>query len=118
MIATAAPSELPNRANKSSRRPSAETPEARQNRRENHRLIERRRRETINNGINELARVVPGQPKNRGTIILKAVEYIDELERAAAQSKEEAESLKREKLLLIEELAIKNKKINELLLML
>lgn len=97
---------------------AAETAEARQHKRENHRLIERRRRETINNGISELARILPDQPKNRGTIILKAVEYIDELKQNVAQAKRETEAVKRENLLLLEELAVKNRKINELLLLL
>lgn len=39
-------------------------------------LVERRRRETINEGINELAKVVPGSEKNKGAILQAAVEYI------------------------------------------
>lgn len=41
--------------------------------------MERRRRETINEGINELARVVPNCEKNKGSILQRAVQYIAEL---------------------------------------
>jgi len=37
-------------------------------RRDNHKEVERRRRETINEGITELARIVPGSEKNKGSI--------------------------------------------------
>ncbi|KAI4177782.1 MAG: hypothetical protein LQ343_000246 [Gyalolechia ehrenbergii] len=39
----------------------------------------RRRRETINEGINELAKIVPGCEKNKGSILQRAVEYITQL---------------------------------------
>lgn len=115
---TQAPAETVQRTRRAQRLTAAEAAEARQHKRENHRLIERRRRETINNGISELSRVLPSQPKNRGTIILKAVEYIEELKQNVAQAKRETEATKRENLLLLEELAVKNKKINDLLLLL
>jgi hypothetical protein len=38
--------------------------------------VERRRRETINEGINELAKIVPGCEKNKGSILQKAVQFI------------------------------------------
>lgn len=41
--------------------------------------VERRRRETINEGINELAKIVPGCEKNKGSILQRAVEYINQL---------------------------------------
>ena len=41
--------------------------------------VERRRRETINEGINELAKVVPGCEKNKGSILARAVQYIHDL---------------------------------------
>ena len=41
--------------------------------------VERRRRETINEGINELAKIVPGSEKNKGSILQGAVTYINEL---------------------------------------
>jgi transcriptional regulator CBF1 len=42
-------------------------------------LVERRRRETINEGINEIAKIVPGCEKNKGSILQRAVSYITEL---------------------------------------
>lgn len=41
--------------------------------------MERRRRETINEGINELSKIVPGCEKNKGQILGRAVEFILEL---------------------------------------
>lgn len=48
-------------------------------RRDNHKEVERRRRETINEGINELAKIVPGCEKNKGSILQRAVQYITQL---------------------------------------
>jgi thiol:disulfide interchange protein len=45
-------------------------------------LVERRRRETINEGINELAKIVPGCEKNKGSILQRAVQYIGQLKEA------------------------------------
>lgn len=42
-------------------------------------VVERRRRETINEGINELAKIVPGCEKNKGSILQRGVEYITQL---------------------------------------
>jgi bHLH factor len=44
-----------------------------------HLLVERRRRETINEGINELSKIVPGCEKNKGSILQRAVQYISQL---------------------------------------
>lgn len=41
-------------------------------------IVERRRRETINEGINEIAKIVPNCEKNKGSILQRAVEYIRE----------------------------------------
>ncbi len=41
--------------------------------------VERRRRETINEGINELAKIVPGCEKNKGSILQRAVSFITTL---------------------------------------
>lgn len=41
--------------------------------------MERRRRETINEGINELAKIVPGCEKNKGSILQRAVAFITQL---------------------------------------
>ena len=43
------------------------------------RSVERRRRETINEGINELAKIVPHCEKNKGSILQRAVEWINTL---------------------------------------
>lgn len=48
-------------------------------RKDNHKEVERRRRETINEGINELAKIVPGCEKNKGSILQRAVQFITEL---------------------------------------
>jgi bHLH factor len=48
-------------------------------RRENHKEVERRRREAINEGINELSKIVPGCEKNKGSILNRAVQYIQQL---------------------------------------
>ncbi|KAG1469678.1 hypothetical protein G6F56_003115 [Rhizopus delemar] len=48
-------------------------------RRESHKLVERKRREAINQGINEIASRVPGCEKNKGSILHRAVEYIQQL---------------------------------------
>jgi len=51
-------------------------------RRENHKEVERRRRDNINAGINELAKIVPECEKNKGSILHKSVEYIKYLQKA------------------------------------
>lgn len=38
--------------------------------------MERRRREAINEGINEISRIVPNCDKNKGAILQRAIEYI------------------------------------------
>ncbi|EGG03123.1 uncharacterized protein MELLADRAFT_78668 [Melampsora larici-populina 98AG31] len=50
-----------------------------QNRKNNHKEVERRRRETINEGITELKKIIPGTEKNKGEILKQAVKYIQEL---------------------------------------
>lgn len=94
-----------------------EDPQASVRRRENHRLIEKRRRETINNGINELAEVLPDHSKKRSTVILKSIEYINELKQLNSTISEERDLLKARNQELVNELAEKNKRINELLLL-
>ncbi|KAJ1551208.1 basic helix-loop-helix protein, partial [Nowakowskiella sp. JEL0078] len=49
-------------------------------RKETHKEIERRRRDLINEGINELSKLIPNQEKNKGRIIMRAVEYILDLQ--------------------------------------
>ncbi|KAI9818462.1 MAG: basic helix-loop-helix protein [Pycnora praestabilis] len=55
-------------------------------RRDNHKEVERRRRETINEGINELAKIVPGCEKNKGSILQRAVSFITQLKENEAQN--------------------------------
>jgi len=54
-------------------------------RRDNHKEVERRRRETINDGINQLAKILPASEKNKGSILAKAVQYINQLKQNEAQ---------------------------------
>ena len=49
-------------------------------------LVERRRRETINEGINELSKIVPNCDKNKGSILQRAVQYIGQLKDNEAQN--------------------------------
>lgn len=48
--------------------------------------MERRRRETINEGINELAKIVPGCEKNKGSILQRAVAFITQLKENETQN--------------------------------
>ena len=41
--------------------------------------MERRRRENINEGINELAKIVPGCEKNKGSILQQSVAFIQRI---------------------------------------
>ncbi|CAK7263421.1 basic helix-loop-helix protein [Sporothrix epigloea] len=55
-------------------------------RKDNHKEVERRRRETINEGINELAKIVPGCEKNKGAILQRAVVFITQLKENETQN--------------------------------
>ena len=48
--------------------------------------VERRRRETINEGINELAKIVPDCEKNKGSILARAVQFITQLKENESQN--------------------------------
>lgn len=48
-------------------------------RRENHKEVERRRRESINKGIKELAALIPTSDTNKALILLHGVEFIKRL---------------------------------------
>ena len=48
--------------------------------------VERRRRETINEGINEIAKIVPGCEKNKGSILQRAVQFIQQLKETESQN--------------------------------
>lgn len=76
--------ETPNELEK----PAVGSPAWHKLRRENHKQVERRRRETINEGINEIARIVPGCEKNKGSILQRAAVYIRQLKEAEAATVE------------------------------
>lgn len=78
-------------------RPPPGSEEWHRQRRESHKLVERRRRETINEGISVLGRLVPNCEKNKGQILQRAAEYIQHLKRLDAAN---AEKWTLEKLLL------------------
>ncbi|KAJ5104849.1 hypothetical protein NUU61_002196 [Penicillium alfredii] len=61
-------------------KPSVGSPEWHQIRKNNHKEVERRRREAINEGINQIARIVPNCDKNKGAILQRAIEYICHLQ--------------------------------------
>ncbi|KAI0115329.1 hypothetical protein F4814DRAFT_318188 [Daldinia grandis] len=82
-------------------------------RKDNHKEVERRRRETINEGINELAKIVPGCEKNKGSILQRAVMFITQLKENEAQN---LEKWTLEKLLTeqaIQELSASNDKLKQ-----
>jgi len=49
-------------------------------RKDNHKEVERRRREVINEGIENIAKVVPNVEKNKGAILSRTCQYIGELQ--------------------------------------
>jgi len=58
-------------------------------RRESHKEVERRRREHINTGINELAKIVPNcTDRNKGGILHRAVAYINQLKETEGRNAE------------------------------
>ncbi|KAK0621513.1 hypothetical protein B0T17DRAFT_617949 [Bombardia bombarda] len=82
-------------------------------RKDNHKEVERRRRETINEGINELAKIVPGCEKNKGSILQRAVAFITQLKENETQN---IEKWTLEKLLTeqaIQELSQSNDKLKQ-----
>ena len=42
--------------------------------------VERRRREVINEGIENIAKIVPGSEKNKGAILQRTAQYIQDLQ--------------------------------------
>ncbi|KAI2615458.1 hypothetical protein GGR54DRAFT_612608 [Hypoxylon sp. NC1633] len=82
-------------------------------RKDSHKEVERRRRETINEGINEIAKIVPGCEKNKGSILQRAVAFITQLKENEAQN---IEKWTLEKLLTeqaIQELSASNDKLKQ-----
>ncbi|KAI1107233.1 hypothetical protein F4804DRAFT_220986 [Jackrogersella minutella] len=97
----------------SSSKPAVGSEEWHKMRKDNHKEVERRRRETINEGINELAKIVPGCEKNKGSILQRAVIFITQLKENEAQN---IEKWTLEKLLTeqaIQELSASNDKLKQ-----
>ncbi|KZT35652.1 HLH-domain-containing protein, partial [Sistotremastrum suecicum HHB10207 ss-3] len=66
----------------SKKKPEQGTEEWQRLRKDNHKEVERRRRGNINEGINELARIVPngaGEKVAKGAVLSRAVQYIHHL---------------------------------------
>lgn len=63
----------------SSDKPLAGTEEWHRVRKDNHKEVERRRRQTINAGIKELAALLPSPETNKSQIIQRAIEFIKRL---------------------------------------
>lgn len=99
------------RADYQFRKPPVGSDEWHKLRKDNHKEVERRRRETINEGINELAKIVPNCEKNKGSILQKAVQFIQTLK---ANETSNIEKWTLEKLLTeqaIGELSVSNEKM-------
>lgn len=62
-------------------------------RRDNHKEVERRRRETINEGINDIAKMIPNSDKNKGSILRQAVKYIQTIVTENEQMQPDTEAL-------------------------
>ncbi|KAG0281043.1 basic helix-loop-helix protein [Linnemannia exigua] len=62
-------------------------------RRDNHKEVERRRRDNINQGINDLAAVIPNNDKNKGQILRQAVNYISAIQEAQVKMMEEMQNV-------------------------
>ncbi|PHH76711.1 hypothetical protein CDD80_1308 [Ophiocordyceps camponoti-rufipedis] len=76
----------PRYSTSSNAKPSVGSEEWHKMRKDNHKEVERRRRETINEGINELAKIVPGCEKNKGSILQRAVSFISQLKENEQQN--------------------------------
>lgn len=49
-------------------------------------VVERRRREAINEGITDLSKIVPGCEKNKGSILARSVQFITQLKENETQN--------------------------------
>ena len=68
--------------------PETKTPkkvEASKTRKEAHRAVEKRRRTSINTGIQDLSKLVPGFHKSKGNVIQRTVDYVRELQTNVTQ---------------------------------
>jgi len=61
-------------------KPPVGTAEWHQQRKDNHKEVERRRREVINEGIENIAKIVPCPEKNKGAILQRTCQYITDLQ--------------------------------------
>ncbi|KAK6365633.1 hypothetical protein, variant [Exophiala oligosperma] len=68
-----------------SAKPAVGSAEWHQQRKDNHKEVERRRREVINEGIENIAKIVPCTEKNKGAILQRTHEYIINLQNKEAQ---------------------------------
>ncbi|KAJ9603402.1 basic helix-loop-helix protein [Cladophialophora chaetospira] len=68
-----------NNINNQGNKPTVGSAEWHQLRKDNHKEVERRRREVINEGIENIAKIVPATEKNKGAILQRTYEYIQEL---------------------------------------
>ncbi|KAK5367221.1 basic helix-loop-helix protein [Exophiala xenobiotica] len=66
-------------------KPAVGSAEWHQNRKDNHKEVERRRREVINEGIENIAKIVPCSEKNKGAILQRTHQYILEMQAEKAQ---------------------------------
>lgn len=82
----AAPDQTP--PSKRKERPEPGSEEWQRMRKDNHKEVERRRRGNINDGINELARLLPSSngDKAKGAILQRAVAYMSQLKENEARS--------------------------------
>lgn len=80
------PQSNPSGGRQTGQKPAVGSEEWHKVRKDNHKEVERRRRETINEGINELAKIVPGCEKNKGSILQRAVSFITQLKENEAQN--------------------------------
>ncbi|WVQ96493.1 hypothetical protein IAU59_003598 [Kwoniella sp. CBS 9459] len=74
---------------------------------DSHKEVERRRRENINDGINEIAQLIPGglEKQGKGNLLKRAATYIIEMSEKVARADEEAGKREAEKLDLEAQLA-------------
>lgn len=52
-------------------------------------LVERRRREVINEGIENIAKMIPGNEKNKGAILQRTCQYIQQMQDAITKFESE-----------------------------
>lgn len=65
-------------------KPGVGTKEWHQQRKDSHKEVERRRREVINEGIENIAKMIPTSEKNKGAVLQNACRFIQELQAKVA----------------------------------